>query len=375
MKLSVIFLLSMFFSLSIKAQTEEVLWVYPEGIPRLYVVYVPAGYKPDNPVPLVMNIHGWVSTGSSFMRSTSDLRPFADTANFIVAYPGGLDFRWNSLEEDGGETDLAYLVAVLDDLEARYSIDRERIYATGFNDGGELALLMGCRYSDRIAAVASVKGSLSRAALGEGCLNSRPVPVLKIDNIRDWRTPFDGDARRAPVLNQVEFFAENNQCQAAPEWTVLPDIDPNDSITVERYVYSDCEDCADVEFILELDSTTRLSFYYPISTPESPYYFDSREEIWSFFRKYTLEGGCRPTSAVDSKLADLRIFPNPAGDHINIEGPVPMGVRFILYSAVGMPVLEGRLEGSNTVADISSLPSGMYYLSIGGRSFRIIKTE
>lgn len=375
MGLPAIFLLSMFFSLSLMAQTEETHWVYPGGIPRLYVVYIPAGYQLDNPVPLVMNIHGWVGSGRAFMQTMSDLRPFADTANFIVAYPSGLDFRWNSLEEDGGETDLAYLVAVLDDLETRYSIDRERIYATGFNDGGELALLLACRYSDRIAGVASVKGSLSKSSLGDGCEISRPVPVLKIDNVRDWRTPFDGDDRRAPVLDQVEFFAENNQCQAAPEWTVLPDIDPNDSITVERYVYSDCEDCADVEFILELDSTTRLSFYYPISTPESPYYFDSREEIWRFFRKYTLKGGCISTGTNDAEIGLFRVFPNPAGDHINMEGHGQMSVRYTLYSAVGMPVLEGSLEGSNTVADISSLSSGMYYLSIGGRSFRIIKTD
>lgn len=298
------------------AQKEEIHWVYPGGIPRLYLVYVPAGYQPDKPVPLVMNIHGWVSSGSAFMKKTSDLRPYADTANFIVAYPSGLDFRWNSLEEDGGETDLAYLISVLDDLKERYAIDRERIYATGFDDGGELALLMGCRYGDRIAAVASVKGSLSRKALADGCQNSRPVPVFKIDNIRDWRTPFHGDVRRAPVLDQVEFFADNNRCMAIPEWTVLPDIDPADSITVERYVYSDCEDCADVEFILELDSTTRLSFNYPVSTAEAPYYFDSREEIWRFFRKYTLKGGCRPTSTDDTPQTDIRVFPNPASDRI-----------------------------------------------------------
>lgn len=375
MRISAIFLLSMFFSLSLTAQTEETHWVYPGGIPRLYVVYAPASYQPDKPLPLIINIHGWVSTAGAFMRGTSDLRPLADTANFLVAYPNGLNFRWNSLEEDGGETDMHFLKDMLDDIETHYAIDKDRIYATGHNDGGELAHMLGCRYSDRIAAVASIKGSLSRKYIKDECNINRPVPILKIHNTNDFLTPFRGDERLASVNAQIDFFTEKNNCIFAPEVTIIPDIDPYDSITVERYVFSGCDQCADVELILELDSTSGLSYYYPISTLEAPYYFDSREEIWRFFRKYTLEGGCRPTSAVDSELADLRIFPNPAGDHINMEGPGQMSKRYILYSAVGMPVLEGRLEGSNTVVDISSFPSGMYYLSIGGQSIRIIKTD
>lgn len=52
--------------------------------------------------------------------------------------------------------DVQFLSALIDRLEAAYTIDPLRIYANGMSNGGAMALALACTLADRIAAVGTV---------------------------------------------------------------------------------------------------------------------------------------------------------------------------------------------------------------------------
>lgn len=58
------------------------------GLTRAYNVYVPSSYNPANPVPLVINLHGY-SSNNWQQELYSSFNPIADTAGFIIVYPQG----------------------------------------------------------------------------------------------------------------------------------------------------------------------------------------------------------------------------------------------------------------------------------------------
>lgn len=63
-------------------------------------------------------------------------------------------------------------------------------------------------------------------------------------------------------------------------------------------------------------------------------------------------------------IAEVRIIPNPANDHILMQFPTyPIVTEYTLFSAAGLPIISGQTEALNTIrVDISMLPKGIYYV-------------
>src|SRR5690606_2569751 len=73
--------------------------------------------------------------------------------------------------------DIAYLGAVLDEVEAQFHVDPSRIYVMGFSNGGAMSNRVACEMADRVAAVASLSGT-NEFATAAPCEPARPIPVL-----------------------------------------------------------------------------------------------------------------------------------------------------------------------------------------------------
>jgi len=187
------------------------------GVTREYILDVPDSVRPHEPAPLLFDFHGFGHSGAGVW-AVSRFRDLAPQAGLITVYPEGLPvklrLRGEDLERPGwemftvdGNRDLAFVRALLDDLERRYCIDRARVFATGFSNGAFFSALLGCTLSERIAAVAPVSGGQLRIA----CTPGRGVPILiqhgrvdeliPVDNARaardDW-LKVDGCAAATP---------------------------------------------------------------------------------------------------------------------------------------------------------------------------------
>lgn len=143
---------------------------------RTAIIYAPD--KRDKPA-LVIGMHGmggWPGWAKDAMKYDK----LADTANFVVAYPGSDGSTWDL----GSSKDVNFILAVIDSMYNRYQIDRNRVYASGFSMGGMMSWYLSCKVPDKIAAIVGGNGF----PLGgmSGCSEVRHVPALQIHGNCDY---------------------------------------------------------------------------------------------------------------------------------------------------------------------------------------------
>jgi polyhydroxybutyrate depolymerase len=210
------------------------------GQKREYLLYVPPGYDAAKPTPLVISLHG-AATWPAQQRNLSGWNRLADEHGFIVVYPSGTDHPriWHAERGPGLERDVRFISELIDRLEASYNIDRTRIYADGFSNGGGMAFVLSCTLSDRIAAVGMV--AAAQLLPFDWCTDRRPVPMIAFHGTADKMAPYDGGfatSRFAPtkfapgppyafpsVPGWAESWAKRNQCEPEPtNATVAADV-------------------------------------------------------------------------------------------------------------------------------------------------------
>ncbi len=188
-----------------------------DGIPRSYRLYVPPslGDHPD-PVPLIVDLHGFGSDPASHDR-TSEMGPLADAVGFVVAQPAarGDIAAWNGQpDEPGSAADVAFIRALVADVDSRIGVDSSAVFASGFSNGGGMAHRLACDASDLFAAIGTVAGQYP---LTESCEPSRPVSIISFHGTSDVVVPMTGVRRLFPdVTAWIERWGARNGCAPVP---------------------------------------------------------------------------------------------------------------------------------------------------------------
>lgn len=160
------------------------------GVTRHYKFFVPVGYDPAAPTPLVLNFHGFGSNAGQQV-FFSDMNTKADEAGFLVAYPDGLpnddgSQSWNAgtcCADDLERDDVGFARALVDHIEKQACVDPDRVFSTGMSNGGYMSFALGCEAADWVAAIAPVSGALGLEAAA--CQPSRPISTLVINGTAD----------------------------------------------------------------------------------------------------------------------------------------------------------------------------------------------
>jgi len=168
------------------------------SLARAYSKFIPSSYSKDSSIPLVVLLHGYGSTGAQ-QESYMKFESVAEKNKFILVYPDGtIDSVgrrfWNATDACcsffSQVDDDAYLLAILKEMESRYSIDAKRIYFVGHSNGGFMSYRMACKHPDRIAAIASLAGASFFKPTDCGATNS--VSVLQVHGTKDETIFYDG---------------------------------------------------------------------------------------------------------------------------------------------------------------------------------------
>lgn len=212
------------------------------GLTRTYRLFVPAGYDGRTRLPLVLDLHG--SGGNSAGQArTSRFEALAEREGVLVASLQAVNSRWNVPVADGRPDDVQYASDVIDHVGTLACVDTARVYATGFSGGGRMSSLLGCRLSDRIAAIAPMAGVRWPAPC-----DGRPMPVFTVHGLADPLNTYDGHAEGRggewveSVPEAVAGWAKHNGCNADP---VLED--PPGPLSILRY--EGCSGGAEVRLI------------------------------------------------------------------------------------------------------------------------------
>lgn len=256
-----------------------------DGQAREAVVRIPEGADGASRLPLVLGFHGFGGSTDDLAGDTG-LLDKADAEGFVAVLPVALGnpSRWDVRDRESA--DLAFVNALLTELEARICIDPRRIYATGFSLGATMANAVGCSRPDRVAAIAAVAGSYV-SNWREICAGG-PVPVIGFHGVLDPVVPYLGgtDAGRRLIIGAELWaaeWAEMNGCTAGPD--AQPSIGD-----VQPLFWTGC--IAPVEFY----RVTQAGHSWPGGVHDDPEMGGSSEAvsandlIWSFFERHSVPG-------------------------------------------------------------------------------------
>jgi phospholipase/carboxylesterase len=114
------------------------------GDERDGVFYVPPGYQPDRPAPLVLMLHGATGNGR---RTIESLLPLGEELGLVLVAPDSRLRTWDVLMGGYGP-DIAFIDDALAKVFSLVNVDKERIAVEGFSDGASYALSVGIANGD-----------------------------------------------------------------------------------------------------------------------------------------------------------------------------------------------------------------------------------
>lgn len=336
-----------------------------DNLTREYILYVPAIYDGNNPVPLVFNFHGYTSTAFEQM-NYGDFRKIADRENFIIAHPMGTigddgEPYFNAQWVADGADDIGFTSALIDTISSNWNINWNRVYSTGMSNGGFMSYTLACELSDRIAAIASVTGTMTMNQLNNSCDPDHLTPVMEIHGTSDFVVPYNGNNFMAPTDDVIDFWINKNQCDNAPIVTVIDDTEPSDGSTAEHYLFQNGLEGHEIELykILGGGHTWPGTFF-----GNSNRDIDASELIWEFFSKYNLDGKIS-TSTEDRVVKNLiTIFPNPSDGSFKLsnEGHSKME-KISIFDQNGKVVLQQDMNSNHSNLNVN-LDNGLYFLQV-----------
>lgn len=280
--------------------------VFDETI-REYIIYVPQGCDGTESCPLLFSFHGGSGYANDFIQ-TNDMRPIADTANFIAVYPqGALDY---DAVDDGDQAstswihkaptehdDIFFIEAIIDTLSTQYLIDLDRVYACGYSEGGIFSYELGCRLNNKIAAFAAVSGSMLSDYYRtdiygwEACLPTHPTAMMLIPGTIDQNphSNYDGfsymDMSLYMSVEEITTFWSNfNSTDLNPIIDNIENSFPNDGSTVERKSWLNGNNCTSIQELKVIGG----DHDWPGTFGNMD--INASEEIWNFVSKHNING-------------------------------------------------------------------------------------
>jgi len=339
------------------------------GLTREYLLYIPAAYTGNVAVPLVFNLHGYTSNNLEQM-FYGDFRPIADTANFLIVHPNGtLDGQgnrfWNTFLGNSNVDDVGFIRDLLNALQANYNIDANRVYSTGMSNGGFMSYSLACELNDRIAAIASVTGSMIQSKLN-ACDLVRPVPVMEIHGTADNTVPYNGSpiSTFVAIPTLVTKWADFNHCNPTPSITQVPNINTTDGCTAERQLYTGGDLGSTVEhYKVNSGAHTWPGAAFNIGVTNQD--FNASKEIWRFFSQYRLDQ-LSATNTPESPAEAWTAFPNPAQDYLVLQSKGQRAAQRIqVFDALGrLQQTISPSAGEQIRIETAAWMNGMYWVVI-----------
>ena len=364
------------------AQVQTASFVF-EGRLRNYIVFLPQNYNGTDKLPVVFNLHGYTVNMTQQM-NYSRMNIVADTAGFIVVYPNAVNTAWNwRISGPPNVNDVGFIDALIDTLSAHYRIDVTRIYCCGLSMGGHMSNRLACELSNRIAAIASVAGTMAQS-IANTCSPNHSMPVLLMHGTADPILPYNGKSERLAVDTLLAKWANFNLCTQSDTITV-PNLDTLDGCTVQKINYTYCSDSADVILYKVINGghtwpggDTNYLHIPGYDLGNTNFDINASEIIWNFFKNYKLS---LPTTVTDYiqnpiEFSLFQNFPNPFNPTTTIGYSLQekRKAKLTLLNVIGQEIVilvnEEQDKGYHKVEfNVANLPSGVYFYQLRAGNF------
>ena len=276
-RLSIFLLCALACALSIHAYKQQKVTIKVNGENREMQVYTPNTVSSN--LPLMIVTHG-MNQDAGYQASCDHMYELIDKEKFIIAYLQGIDRTWDT----GGTKDRDFVFQTIDELYAKYNINKNRVYWSGFSMGSALIYHCMADAVDKIAAFAPTSGIAFGGKEWQRC--SKPVNVIHCHAYGDDVFKYNDWDIRGYVTSLAK---DLDKCKDYKKTTNYRTPGGN---TGDKEVWSNGENGTTVELF-----SYKADWHNP-STGNS-------QEIWNFCKQFSLQTLAEEYQAVYEKAQNL----------------------------------------------------------------------
>lgn len=202
---------------------------------------------------LLFVLHGSGGNGRGIRNGARKIEEIAPNENILLVYPDGYKNYWNECRRTAQSTanleninENAFFNAMIGYFRKGYQIDTSRVFAVGTSGGGHMAYKLALTMPEKIRAITALIANLPDTN-NMDCPEKRvPISVMIVNGTADQTNPYaggevvTGNVHLGLVRSTdrtFQYWSELAGYQGSPSQEKLPDTDPTDGRTIERYTY------------------------------------------------------------------------------------------------------------------------------------------
>ena len=207
----------------------------------------------NHQLSLIFVLHGSGGTGEGIMKSAVKLEAIAESENIILVYPDGYKKYWNECRKSATSAanienidENSFFTKMIGYFISKYQINQGRVFVIGTSGGGHMAYKLAITMPQQFKAITAIIANLPDTSNMDCSESKAPMSVMIINGTSDTTNPYNGGEVK---IQQVKLGKVRSTDETFSYWATLagyrgnpkkenlPDTDPSDGKTIEKYSY------------------------------------------------------------------------------------------------------------------------------------------
>lgn len=248
MKIAFLFFFSLIFSISANCQIQHDSLLI-EGNYRVF--HFLKAEKSNS--SLVFVLHGSNGNGQQMRERTKKLEKIAVSENITLVYPDGYKKYWNECRKlaksEANQLDIndnAFFSTLIDYFKNNAQINTKQVFVVGTSGGGHMAYKLALTMPEKFRAITALIANLPDTNNLDCFEKKLAIPVMIVNGTIDKINPYEGGEVILGKDNYgfvrstdrtFKYWAQLAGYKHNPKLVELPDTDPNDKKTIEKYTF------------------------------------------------------------------------------------------------------------------------------------------
>jgi polyhydroxybutyrate depolymerase len=210
--------------------------------------------KPPKPgASLIFVLHGSGGSGKVIMNAATKLAQKSSAENFVLVYPDGYKRYWNecrkmasSLANKEDIDEVSFFTSMISYFQDKYKINPQHVFAIGTSGGGHMCYKLAMTMPGKFRAITALIANLPDDNNMDCAESKVPLSVMIVNGTADATNPYNGGMMQSGnfIMGTVrstdltfKYWATLAGYSGEPVKENIPDNDPSDGKTIERYTY------------------------------------------------------------------------------------------------------------------------------------------
>jgi polyhydroxybutyrate depolymerase len=202
---------------------------------------------------LVFVLHGSNGNGLQMRERAKKLEEIAPSENITLVYPDGYKKYWNECRKlaksEANQLDIndnAFFGNMIDYFKNNAQINTKQVFVVGTSGGGHMAYKLALTKPEKFRAITALIANLPDTNNFDCFEKKLAIPVMMVNGTIDKINPYEGGEVILGKDNYgfvrstdrtFKYWAQLAGYKRNPQMISLPDTDPNDGKTIEKYTF------------------------------------------------------------------------------------------------------------------------------------------